>query len=244
LFIVGVIMRIDVFQPASPPSAAAFVAIIAGVIAAFLAGVRYAYRADAATARRVTIRAAVGLGLWLGALSVVVGTGRLAQLPMGGFPIFFGAVLIVSVSVALSPLGARLATLPLAALVAFQAFRLPLELVLHSWVEQGTIPATMTWSGQNWDILSGVVALIAAPWANRHRWAAWIANVIGATLLLNVMRVAMLSAPVPFGWHVSPPLQLVWYLPYALIGPVAVGGALVGHIVLTRALIGRHAARA
>jgi hypothetical protein len=50
-----------------------------------------------------------------------VGSGRLAALPMGGFPIFFGAVLIVSLGTALSPVGARLATLPLAALVGFQA---------------------------------------------------------------------------------------------------------------------------
>jgi hypothetical protein len=48
--------------------------------------------------------------------------------------------------------------------------------------------------------------------------------------------VAVLSAPVSFGWHVAPPLLVAFHLPYALIGPVCVGGALFGHIVLTRAL--------
>jgi hypothetical protein len=108
--------------------------------------------------------------------------------------------------------------------------------VLHNWAAQGTIPETMTWSGQNWDIVSGVVALAAAPWTGRHRALAWTANLVGAGLLLNVMRVAVMSPPVPFGWGVTPPLLLAWYLPYALIGPVAVGGALAGHIILTRAL--------
>ena len=98
-----------------------------------------------------------------------IAAGLIARLPMGGFPAFFGAVLVVSAGVALSPLGARLATLPLGALVAFQAFRLPLELVLHTWAAQGTIPEAMTWSGQNWDIVSGVVALAIAPWAGRSR---------------------------------------------------------------------------
>jgi len=94
----------------------------------------------------------------------------------------------------------------------------------------------MTWSGQNWDIVSGVGALIAAPLAKHNRGIAWAANLGGALLLLNVMRVALFSSPVPFGWGVTPPLQLAFHLPYALIGPVCVGGALLGHIVLTRAL--------
>ena len=227
-----------VFVPASPFSEAVFLVIVAAVIVAFLTGVGVAYGGDRRLARRVTGLAALGLTAWLGLVVLAVGSGWLARLPMGGFPAFFGAVLVVSAAVALSPLGARLATLPLGALVAFQAFRLPLELVLHSWTVHGTIPETMTWSGQNWDIVSGVVALAAAPWVARRRALAWTANLVGAGLLLNVMRVAVMSAPVPFGWGVTPPLLLAWYLPYALIGPVAVGGALAGHIILTRALVG------
>ena len=138
---------------------------------------------------------------------------------------------------ALSPVGRQFAAqVPLAALVGFQAFRLPLELVLHSWVAQGTIPGTMTWTGQNWDIISGLTALVCASFATRHRAAARIANIVGFALLLNVMRVAILSSPVPFGWGQQPPLLLALHLPYALIGPVCVGGALFGHLVLTRAL--------
>jgi hypothetical protein len=55
--------------------------------------------------------------------------------------------------------------------------------------------------------------------------------------LLNVMRVALLSAPVPFGWHVEPPLLVALHLPYMYIGPVCVGGAIAGHVILTRALL-------
>ena len=94
----------------------------------------------------------------------------------------------------------------------------------------------MTWTGQNWDIISGLTALVCASFATRHRAAARIANIVGFALLLNVMRVAILSSPVPFGWGQQPPLLLALHLPYALIGPVCVGGALFGHLVLTRAL--------
>lgn len=186
----------------------------------------------------MTLRAGLIAALWLGLLSIVIASGRLAALPMSGLPFFFGAVAGVSLLVGLSPFGGQLAAgIPIAALVAFQAFRLPLELVLHSWVAQGTIPETMTWTGRNWDVITGIVAVLAWPFSGRHRAVAWTTNVVGFVLLLNVMRVALLSAPVPFGWHVEPPLLVALHLPYAFIGPVCVGGALIGHLVLTRALL-------
>lgn len=220
------------FIPASAPSLAAFNGIVAAVLAALLWALHHTY-----CSARVTGLAALAVAGWLGALALLVASGRMTSLPLNGLLFFFGPILVVSVGLALSPVGRRLAMgVPLAALVAFQAFRLPLELVLHSWVAQGTIPETMTWSGQNWDIISGITALACAPLANRFRGAARLANIVGLALLLNVMRVAILSSPVPFGWDVQPPLLLAFHLPYALIGPVCVGGALFGHLVLTRAL--------
>jgi len=46
-----------------------------------------------------------------------------------------------------------------------------------------------------------------------------------------------MSAPLSFAWHVSPPLLLPFHFPYFFIVPVCVGGALAGHIILTRALL-------
>lgn len=220
------------FIPASSGSLLAFGVILVAVLGALLWAVQHAYRSF-----KVTALAGLLLGLWLGAQSALVVSGRMAALPLNGLPFFFGPIVLLWSGLALSPVGRRIAgTVPLAALVGFQAFRLPLELVLHSWFEQGTIPETMTWSGYNWDIVSGLLALVCAPFADRYRLAARLANIVGLALLLNVMRVALLSAPVPFGWNVQPPLLLAFHLPYALIGPVCVGGALFGHLVLTRAL--------
>lgn len=220
------------FVPASISSVASFLAIVVAVAGAILAALWRAYGPS-----RVFALLVAGLGLWLALLSALVASGRMSSLPLMGLPFFFGSILVLCVAAGLSPLGRHLAgTTPLAALVGFQAFRLPLELVLHSWAAQGTIPETMTWTGQNWDIISGISALVAAPFANRFRVAAWTANLIGAVLLLNVLRVAILSSPFPFGWGQQPPLLLALHLPYMLIGPVCVGGALFGHIVLTRAL--------
>lgn len=220
------------FHPASLPSVLAFRLIVAAVVAAFLWAVHRAY----GRGRTLTITLVL-LFLWLGALSGLVASGRMSGLPFQGLPFFFGPILLISAGAALSPFGGRIArAVPVAALVGFQAFRLPLELVLHSWAAQGTIPGTMTWTGQNWDIVSGIAALLAAPFAGRYPGVARAANIIGFALLINVLRVAILSSPFPFGWGQQPPLLLALHLPYALIGPVCVGGALFGHIVLTRAL--------
>lgn len=230
------------FTPASPVTLAAFVTILAGVLLAFFAAVRHTFR-NSEEPRKIVGRAVFAVGAWLGFESALVAGDVLPGMPMNGLPAFFVPILVVVLAAGLSSLGRRFAEeLPVVALVAFQAFRLPLELVLHSWAGQGVIPGTMTWTGQNWDIVSGVVALVAAPFAAKNRNVAWLANLLGLVLLLNVMRVAVLSAPVPFGWNVTPPLLLAYHLPYALIAPVCVGGALFGHIVLTRALLREPAA--
>ena len=225
------------FTSASPASLAAFVVILAAVAGAIVGAIGYAFKSPKAAGL-----AALALAIWLGGLSALVQSGRMASLPLNGLPLFFGPIVLFWTALGLSAAGRRVAaTVPLALLVGFQAFRLPLELVLHAWADQGTIPETMTWTGRNWDIVSGALALLTAPFATRFPRLVRITNIVGLALLLNVMRVAILSSPVPFGWGVQPPLALAFHLPYAFIGPVCVGGALFGHIVLTRALWRREA---
>jgi hypothetical protein len=232
-------MTVD-FIPPSAASTACFEALLAGVVFALVFGVRRASLRGAHPARAHVRAAAVGAGtaLWLLAYGLVVESGVVASAPFPRLMLLFAAANGVAVALALSPVGRWLATgLSLGWLVAFQGFRLPLELLLHDWVSSGSIPATMTWTGSNFDIVSGVSALLAAGFVARSRALAWAVNVLGMVLLANVMRVAVLSSPLPFAWPVSPPLLLALHLPYAFILPVCVGGALAGHVVLTRALL-------
>ncbi len=228
------------FRGGSPASLLAFLVICSGVVGAFLWGVWASARREFVSPLIRTVPVAVGTLLWLSSILVVVGIGWLHgdQRRLLFFVVTLNAV---SLGVGVSPIGRWLSDLPLSALVVFQGFRLPLELVLHSWVAQGVIPATMTWSRRNWDIISGVLALLLAPFCRRSRVWPWIANGLGLGLLANVMRVAVLSSPVPFGWPVVPKLELIDHVPYALIIPVCIGGALIGHIALTRALLRREA---
>jgi len=217
------------FREASTASLIGFLFICAFVAGALIWGVWK-------TRREWTLPVAIGTVIWLGAILLVVGS-RWLEGDQRRVLLFAASMNLMSLGVGLSPIGRWLSLVPLPILVAFQGFRLPLELVLHSWVGQGVIPETMTWTGRNWDIISGVVALVCAPLCRRSRASAWFANAVGLVLLLNVMRVAVLSSPLSFGWAIEPKLALIYHVPYALIVPVCIGGALIGHVVLTRALL-------
>ena len=230
------------FHPASAPSVFVFLLICGFVVFSFLRGVWSGARAQGRDPLRTTLLVGAGLFFWLVAIAALVASGWLEAAP--GRLLALGAVAMGgSTLLGLSPLGGWLASAcPIPLLLAFQGFRLPLELVLHSWVHQGVIPETMTWTGANWDVFSGVAALVLAPLSQRSKAAAWAGNIIGFVLLLNVVRVAILSAPVPFGWRdLTQKLLLPYHLPYALVIPVCVGGALAGHVILTRALLRTHA---
>lgn len=219
------------FSPAQTASLACFVLVVLWVVAAFTWGV---WKTGGSVGKTVA-----GVFLWMVGFSLATWSGVFEAHPFPLVPVAFLLMNLGAVVFAFSRVGRRVAMgLPLWALVGFQSFRLPLELVLHAWSETGTIPVTMTWTGSNWDIVSGVVALVVAPFA-RHRALAWCANAIGLVLLVNVARVAVMSSPLPFAWPVEPKLMLLARFPYNLIGPVCVAGALCGHVLLTRRLITR-----
>lgn len=227
------------FQPGSVGSVAAFVLICIAILACllFAAGTTAVSRKHAF---RVITILAIGIVFYGLTIVGIVRSGifETAFIPFG--PIFLIATILIAMSIGFTRLGVGIAAgVPLAWLVGFQAFRLPLEIVLHDWYRSGTIPESMTWSGSNWDIVSGIVALTLCPFAARWRTLAWVANVIGIVLLANVGRVAVMSSPVPFGWDVKPKLELIAYLPYAFIVPICVGGAALGHVLLTRRLLSR-----
>jgi hypothetical protein len=172
--------------------------------------------------------------------SIVVATGLIREHIITTVPILFVLILGFTICGALTGTGALISrAFSLKALIGFQSFRLLLELILHHWAEIGTVPVTMTWSGQNFDIVSGIACLIAIPFVNKLRSFAWVTQFLGIVLLLNVLRVVVMSSPLPFAWPLDNPLQLVMYFPYALIAPLFVAPAFFVHIVTLRKLLRR-----
>ena len=225
------------------PTTAAFVVLPLGVGAAFVWATWWAWRCDgAAAARRTAARAAVATAVWLAATWLVADRGVLRQWERTPPP--FGLLVVaiagLAVGLAFSPVGTRLArAVPLWALVAVQGFRLPLELAMHAMAERGVMPAQMSYSGRNFDILTGLTALVVAPLVARRivgRQIVAFWNAMGFGLVLNVVVVAVLSTPMfrRFGdaalntWVADPP--------YVWLPAVLVLAAVAGHLIVFRAL--------
>ncbi len=241
-------------------STLAFCLIAGAVIAAVLAGIwsSTARASGAAAARRLTLRSTAAAVALLLASAGLAESGLLRSLAGGpALLLYAGGSNALAIALAMSPLGRRLAlTLPVWALVGFQAFRLPLELVLHEWYAQGVIPLQMTYDGHNYDIVTGVLAAMLAPllaWLERRAARSeksadnidrlehaivWLFTLAGTLLLFNVGSIAIRSSPVPLRTYLNePPLQLAYQAPQTWIVPICVAGALLGHLLALRRLL-------
>jgi hypothetical protein len=155
------------------------------------------------------------------------------------FALLVVAIVAIAVGLAFSPLGRALARLPLWILVGVQAFRLPLELAMHAMYERGIMPVQMSYSGRNFDIVTGITALIVAVWlasgrGRRGLAAAW--NVLGLALLINVVVVAILGTPRIRYFGDDHLNTWVTYTPFVWLPAIMVLAALAGHLVIFRAL--------
>lgn len=152
-------------------------------------------------------------------------------------------VTLGTVGVAFSPVGARLAALPLAGLVGFQSFRIPVELLLHRLYEEGQIPVQMTYSGMNFDIVTGITGAALALWiafGSPSKTVVIVWNILGLLLLANIVTIAVLSTPVPFRYFMNEPANLLpSRLPYIWLPTFLVQAALFGHLLVFRRMTGK-----
>ena len=223
------------FAPGSGFSIIAFIAVLVGICFSIISGIGVASERLDFSVNKEVVRACVFLIVWLGVYSLVLLAAMPCTLAVG--PIFLFVSMSVPMAVSFSSYGPRLALgLSLNSLVAFQVVRFPMELILHQWVMQGTVPASVSWNGSNWDVLTGILALGVAPFAKKYRWMAWSFNIFGIVMLGHLLFVLVMSSPVSFGWHVSPPMKLSYHLPYFLMSPIYFASIAAGHIILTRAL--------
>jgi hypothetical protein len=225
----------------------AFVVIPVLLVAALAWGVAFGSRrlgeGQAAT-RRAAIVVVAGAA-WMIATWVLAARGvfRHWDTMPAPFGLLVIAIIGLAVLITFDSSGRQLALgVPLWALVAVQGFRFPLELAMHEMFVRGVMPEQMTYTGRNFDIVTGITALLVGVllWAGRcPRWlvAAW--NVMGLALLVNVMTVAVLSTP-RFAYFGATPDRLnmwVTYPPYVWLPAVMVLAALAGHLVIFRALL-------
>ena len=207
-----------------------------GVIALFLWAV---WRAARDRFVLVLLAAVAWLGLWAG-LSL---SGVLARFDARTPPLAFMFVSVLGAGVALgaSPLTAAvIRAVPPWALIALQGFRLPLELVMHRAAVEGVMPQVMSYSGRNFDIVTGASALLLAlalrtGVAGSGLVFAW--NIVGFSLLANVVGIALLSSPMLQAYGPDQVNRWVAYFPFVYLPAVLVLFALAGHIAVFRQLL-------
>lgn len=227
------------FAVPSVASTAAFVVIVFGLCGAWVYALR---RAWPEKRRRVTWLGASVLAAVLASTAVLAETGVLSS-SIGSLQagLYFLVCNASAVALVVSPVGRRFArVIPAAWLVGIHAFRLPLELVLHSWYEQGSLPIQMTYEGDNWDIATGVIALalglgLPSMGPRARYWSSLAFTAVGLVLLVRVMQIAVTSTPWPLRRYMNdPPVLLGFHAPYTWIVPLCVSGALFAHGVMLR----------
>ena len=218
--------------------------IAAGLVLLFVLANRWAAERagflPGAVRRRTRTAAALALG-WCALWGTLAGTGVLAEFGWRPPPLAlsFASMLVGAVALGTSRFAAPLVQLPLVGLVGFQAFRLPLELILHEAAKADVMPSLLSFSGWNFDIVTGTLALPVAALVAAGRTPRWLVpawNALGLAALGVIAGIAIGTAPFveAFGpGHVN---RWVAYLPFVYLPGVMVAAAIVGHLLVIRAL--------
>ena len=201
-------------------------------------------RRGSSTLARHRLTALGVMAIWLIPPAIAARAGlldRYESVPPPVFPMV-AAYALGTIALAFSPLGSRLiASLGVAGIVGLQGFRIPVEWVLHRLYLDGVIPVQMTYSGLNFDIVSGVTGAALGLWmaaggrVSRAVLLVW--NVGGLALLVNIVTIAILSTPVPFRYFLNEPVnRLPGVFPFVWLPMFLVMVALLGHLLVFRML--------
>jgi hypothetical protein len=184
----------------------------------------------------------VGVVGWMALTAALASAGLLrnfSALPPAA-PLVFGSGFVATVLLARSRAVAPLLELSPQFLVGFQSFRILVEILIHKAADQGIAPPQMSWSGMNFDIVTGVTALLLMPFAHRLPRSVLLAwNTMGLGLLAWVVGVAVVSFPTRFQ-VLKPSNTWIAEFPYVWLPAVLVAAALLMHWALYRKMSGSH----
>ena len=192
---------------APPLVSAAFVVLVVALLVLLVTLARLA-AAEAGAARRRATGVALGRAGWLGLTGALAAAGFFAD--FAGRPpriVLATAPALLAVA-AIATWGRGLARVPATWLVAPQAFRVVMELILWRLAVARVLPDVMTFHGRNFDVLTGLSApLVAWAMARGHVGPRGVAlwNVMGLVLVTSVFLHGLLSAPTPFRMLVTDP---------------------------------------
>ncbi|MCG3172341.1 MAG: hypothetical protein GMKNLPBB_00491 [Myxococcota bacterium] len=109
---------------------------------------------------------------------------------------------------------------------------------MHAAASEGTMPNAMSFSGYNFDIVTGFLAIPAAIACRIGAPLKWIAawNWLGFLTLTGIGVVSFLASPVMQAFGPDQVNRWIAYLPFVWLPTVLVVCAIAGHIVIWRRL--------
>jgi hypothetical protein len=135
----------------------------------------------------------------------------------------------------------KLNQLNIITLTSLQIIRIPIELFLYAWYLDKTVPISMTFKGLNFDILMGISALFLTIYllitkkTPKKLLLGW--NVIGLLFIINIVTIAILSAPTPFQqFAFHQPNVAILSFPNTLLPAFLVPVAVLSHVLSIKKL--------
>lgn len=161
------------------------------------------------------------------------------------FPVLIGPGLLITLILFLTKKGkAFIDSLDIRYLTILHTIRVPVEIGLYFLFVSKMIPELMTFEGYNFDILSGLSApliyylVFVSGKGNKTLLLIW--NFICLGLLINIVTIAILSAPLPFQkLAFDQPNIGVVYFPYLWLPGIIVPLALFSQLAAIRQLVSK-----
>lgn len=133
-------------------------------------------------------------------------------------------------------------SLPLLSLTYVNIVRIPVEITLYWLFLNKAVPELMTFAGRNFDIIAGITAPFIAFWGiAKQKFSTQtilIWNFISLGLLINIVIIAILSAPSPLQkLAFDQPNIAILNFPFSWLPTFIVPIVLFGHLVSIRQLL-------
>lgn len=156
------------------------------------------------------------LGVWIGILTVGTLSGFFSD--FSSFPPRIAVVLVLPMITLVvlmfnKGMGRLLDAIPAHWIVYLQSFRIVVEILLWMLFLENIIPEQMSFEGRNFDVLVGLTAPVAGFFIfAKKKWPralGYVWNIAGLGLLLNIVIVALLSAPTPVRVFMNDPANTI-----------------------------------
>lgn len=185
----------------------------------------------------------LGLIIWCVFVSAWSMSGRMADFSMFPFnvmPIIAIPLITVIIITFSKTFKEIIIHIPQQNLIRLQSFRIFVEVLLWALFIANIAPVQMTFEGRNFDVLSGISALIIAYLIAKNsisKTVLVIWNYACLGLLINIVGVALLSMPTPFQVFMNKPVNtVVTQFPISLLPGLLVPLAYALHFFSLRKL--------